>query len=93
MVLNLHLLKKELSVAEYEEVMPVKGRRNIPKWQQLPDYVIARCPFCLAKNTEKILSNLGIFNNLVSAFGAWRTSLGRFDTLGGGRPALLGRCV
>jgi hypothetical protein len=51
---NLHLLKKELSVSAYEEVMPIKGRRNTSRWQQLPDYVIARCPFCLAKNIEKI---------------------------------------
>lgn len=52
MVLNSHLLKSDLSLDEYKEVMPsVKYTAN---WHRLPSYVIARCPLCLTSNIEKI---------------------------------------
>jgi hypothetical protein len=67
---NLHLLQKNMTVAEYEKITPrrelldesdpeavrayVTSRRYNSNWEAFPPYVIARCPFCSAKNIEKL---------------------------------------
>jgi hypothetical protein len=53
MMFNLHLLQKELTVEEYQQVVMPSVRYN-PEWHRLPAYVIARCPFCLTHNVEKL---------------------------------------
>lgn len=49
---NLHLLQKELTVEEYENVM--RSTRYNSEWRQLPAHLIARCPICSTKNIERL---------------------------------------
>ncbi|MCC6603507.1 MAG: hypothetical protein IT327_09875 [Anaerolineae bacterium] len=55
MAFNTHLLQLDIPVKKYKRLM--KQRFSVSpegslNW--LPDYAIARCPFCLSKNVEKI---------------------------------------
>lgn len=49
---NLHLLQKELTVDEYEKIIP--SLRYNAEWQRLPAYMIAHCPFCSSQNIENL---------------------------------------
>ena len=51
-MVNLHLLRKELTVEMYNQIM--SSRFYSPEWQSLPAYIIARCPYCLVTNIEKL---------------------------------------
>jgi hypothetical protein len=67
---NLHLLQKNMTVAEYKKITPrrelldmsdpeavrafVTSIRYNLSWEAFPAYIIARCPLCLAKNIEKL---------------------------------------
>ena len=57
-MLNLHLLKLELSVEEYSKFCDQPTSIQIlqfnPAWFNLPAYMIARCPFCLEENIERL---------------------------------------
>ncbi len=51
---NRHLLKLDLSVAQYMALGGRSGRRAEAYYAALPAYVIARCPLCDAANIEKL---------------------------------------
>lgn len=55
LIMNLHLLKKKLTVEGYEELLSkIDWYDPISYFEQMPAYVIARCPICLEKNIEKL---------------------------------------
>lgn len=51
---NLHLLQTELTVEEYERLITQIDWSSPVILRQFPAYVIARCPFCLALNVERL---------------------------------------
>lgn len=51
---NQHLLQLDLSLVEYESLGGRMGRHAAAYYAALPEYLIARCPFCGVENIERL---------------------------------------
>lgn len=55
-MVNLHLLKRDLTVDEYEEASKHRASHKTRHlfFDRLPEYMVARCPYCHKENIEQL---------------------------------------